>query len=196
MGLQEELSHTDRTVWYPTALIPCYYIRQGYTVFTFVCLCVCLCVCEHSIPLVWMGGMTYCSPRNVFDSCVKSWHYFRTDKILLETSFYWLSDDIVRSSVILLCFGFQLTERTLFQLDDSCPGTHAPLFDVLIRSLWLPPYQMHYNAGRFHGSRRKASDWSLSVCPSVCSSHFYQSHCNVVNWLTPLLMRSIGWVMS
>jgi len=43
------------------------YIRQGYTVFTFVCLSVCVCVCVHSVPLVWMGGMTYCSPRNVFE---------------------------------------------------------------------------------------------------------------------------------
>ena len=85
--------------------IPINYIRQvngvklgGYTVFT---LCVCLSVCAHSVPLVWMGGLTYCSPRNVglFDSCVKSWYYFRTDKILLETSFYWLSYDIVRFKI-------------------------------------------------------------------------------------------------
>jgi len=53
-----------------------------------------------SAPLfIWMGGMTYCSPRNVFDSCVKSWQYFRTDKILLETSLYWRFDDIVRFKI-------------------------------------------------------------------------------------------------
>jgi len=75
------------------------YICQGYTVFSFVCLCVCLCICVHSVPLVWMGGMTYCTPRNVCDSCAKSWLYFRTDKILLETSFYWLSDDVVRFKI-------------------------------------------------------------------------------------------------
>jgi len=46
-----------------------------------------------------MGGMTDCLPRNVFDSCVKSWHCFHTDKILLETSFYWLSDDTVRFKI-------------------------------------------------------------------------------------------------
>jgi len=38
--------------------------------------------------------------RNVFDSCVKSLKYFRTDNISLETSFYyWLSDDIVRFKI-------------------------------------------------------------------------------------------------
>ena len=58
-------------------------------VFTFVS------VCAHSVPLVWLGGML----RNVFDSCVKSWEYFRTDNISLETSFYWLSDDIVRFKI-------------------------------------------------------------------------------------------------
>jgi len=31
--------------------------------------------------------------------CVKSRHYFRADKMLLETSFYWLSDDIVRFKI-------------------------------------------------------------------------------------------------
>jgi len=56
-------------------------------------------ICAHSVPLVWMGRMTYCLPRNVFDSCMKSWHYFRMDKILLETSFYRLSDDIVRFKI-------------------------------------------------------------------------------------------------
>ena len=51
--------------------------------------CVSVCVCVHTLgPLVWMGGMKYCSPRNVFDSCTKSWQYVRTDNILLETSFY------------------------------------------------------------------------------------------------------------
>jgi len=35
-------------------------------------------------PFIWMGGMTYWSPRNVFDSWMGSWQYFRTDKILLE----------------------------------------------------------------------------------------------------------------
>jgi len=57
---------------------------------------VCLSVCAQLSP-VFNSGMTYCSPRNVFDSCVKSWQYFRTDKILLETSFYWLSDDVLSS---------------------------------------------------------------------------------------------------
>ena len=73
----------------------------GYTVFIFVyvCLSVCLCVRAHSVPLVWIGGMAYRSARNVFDSCVKSWHYFRTDKILLETPFYWLSGDVVRFKI-------------------------------------------------------------------------------------------------
>jgi len=43
------------------------------------------------VPIYLNGrnGVGYCSPRNVFDSCVKSWQYFRTDKILLEQSFYW-----------------------------------------------------------------------------------------------------------
>jgi len=42
--------------------------------------------------------MRYCSPRNAFDSCVKSWQYFCMDKILLETLFYWLSD-VVRFEI-------------------------------------------------------------------------------------------------
>jgi len=62
--------------------------------FHFCLTAICVYVCVHSVPLVWMGGMTYCSLRNVFDLCVKSWHYFHTDKIVLETSFYWLSGDI------------------------------------------------------------------------------------------------------
>jgi len=37
--------------------------------------------------------------RNVFDSCVKRLEYFRTDNMLLETSFYWLSEDIVRFKI-------------------------------------------------------------------------------------------------
>jgi len=77
-----------------------------YNCFHFcVCVCVCLCVCKHSVPLIWMGRMTYCSLRNVFDSCVKSWHYFRADKILFETSFYWLCDDIFRFKIeVGVCF--------------------------------------------------------------------------------------------
>jgi len=51
-----------------------------------------LCVCAHSVPLVWMDWML----RNIFDSCVKN---FRTDNISLETSFYWLSDDVVRFEI-------------------------------------------------------------------------------------------------
>jgi len=39
--------------------------------------------------------------RIVFDSCVKSWEYFRTDNISLETSLYWLSEDIVRFKIEL-----------------------------------------------------------------------------------------------
>jgi len=45
-------------------------------------------------PLVWMGRMTYFLHRNVFDSYVKSWQYFRTDKISLESTFHWLSEGI------------------------------------------------------------------------------------------------------
>jgi len=30
--------------------------------------------------------------RNILDSCVKSWQYFPTDKMSLETSFHWLSE--------------------------------------------------------------------------------------------------------
>ena len=37
--------------------------------------------------------------RNVLDSCVKSLHYFHTDSILLEMSFHWLYDDVVRFKI-------------------------------------------------------------------------------------------------
>ena len=72
-----------------------YHMRQGYTVFTFVCLTVSVSVSTQWAE--WRIG--YCLPRNVFDSCVKSGHYFCTDKILLETSFYCLSVDIVRFKI-------------------------------------------------------------------------------------------------
>ena len=62
-------------------------------------------VCEQSINRLWRHRCTAsvnlfarynCFNRNVFDSCVKSWEYFRSDSILLETSYSWLSDDVVR----------------------------------------------------------------------------------------------------
>jgi len=37
--------------------------------------------------------------RNVLDLCEKLTVFFRMDKILLETSFHWLSDDIVRFKI-------------------------------------------------------------------------------------------------
>jgi len=37
--------------------------------------------------------------RNVFDSCVKSWQYFHTDIIPLNSVNDWLSDDIVRFKI-------------------------------------------------------------------------------------------------
>jgi len=40
-----------------------------------------------------------CFNRNIFDSCVKSWEYFRSDNISLATSFSWLSDDKVRFKI-------------------------------------------------------------------------------------------------
>jgi len=42
-------------------------------------------------PFVWMGGMTYCSSRSVFDSCVKSWQYFRTGRSLTVRWLHWCS---------------------------------------------------------------------------------------------------------
>ena len=50
--------------------------------------CLSICVCA----LIWMG-------RNVFDSCMKSWEYFRTDGISLESMFHWLFDDLVRFKI-------------------------------------------------------------------------------------------------
>jgi len=40
-------------------------------------------------PMVWMGRMAYCLPRNVFDSCVKSWQDIVRDVVLL--AFWWYS---------------------------------------------------------------------------------------------------------
>jgi len=45
--------------------------------------------------------------RNVFDSCVESWRYFRTDNILLEMSFYWLSKIIVNFNIDGVCKNMQ-----------------------------------------------------------------------------------------
>jgi len=65
-------------------------------------------VCEQSINRLWRHRCTAsvnlfarynCFSRNVFDSCVKSWENFHSDNILLETSFSWLSDDIVRFKI-------------------------------------------------------------------------------------------------
>ena len=47
-----------------------------------------ICVCIVSI-----GDMTL---RNAFDSCVKSWQYFPTQNISLNSVYDWLSYDIVR----------------------------------------------------------------------------------------------------
>ena len=49
-------------------------------------------VCPH-----WPNGFNgLIFKRNVFNSCVKSWEYFRTDNTLLGSMSLWLSDDIVR----------------------------------------------------------------------------------------------------
>jgi len=65
-------------------------------------------ICAQSINKLWrhccmvsvnLFAWYNCSNRNIFDSCVKSWEYFRTDNILLETSLSWLSDDIVRFKI-------------------------------------------------------------------------------------------------
>jgi len=61
----------------------------GYYVFT----CVCVCARTQSHWFEWAEW------RNVFDSCVKSWEYFRTDNISLEMSFYWLSAVVVRFKI-------------------------------------------------------------------------------------------------
>jgi len=54
--------------------------------------------------LVWIGRKSYFLHRNVFDSYVKSWQYFRTDKISLESMFYWLCEDIVRFKIeVVVC---------------------------------------------------------------------------------------------
>jgi len=37
--------------------------------------------------------------RNVLDSCMKSGQYFCMDKISLEMSFHWLSEDIVKFKI-------------------------------------------------------------------------------------------------
>jgi len=69
------------------ALVFNYYIHQVNGVkladIVYSVLCVCLCVCAHAVSLVWMSGTMYCSLRNVLDSCVKSWEYFRMGNILM-----------------------------------------------------------------------------------------------------------------
>jgi len=65
-------------------------------------------VCEQSINRLWHHRCTAsvnlfarynCFNRNVFDSCVKSWEYFHSDNISVETSFSRLSDDTVRFKI-------------------------------------------------------------------------------------------------
>ena len=62
-------------------------------------------ICEQSINRLWRHRCTAsvnwynCFNRNIFDSCVKSWEFFRSDNISLETSFSWLFDDIVRFKI-------------------------------------------------------------------------------------------------
>jgi len=58
-----------------------YYIRQGYTVFTFVCLS----VSTQSHRFEWAKWRIV--RREKYLTLVKSWHYFHTDKIVLEMSF-------------------------------------------------------------------------------------------------------------
>ena len=90
--------------------------------------------------LVWMGRMTYCSPRNVSDSCVKSWRYFRTDRILLETSFYWLSGNIVTSQVqdrcwVLreICRNITVNKYTMAVVTSRRPSASRPTLILSVR---------------------------------------------------------------
>jgi len=56
-----------------------------------VCLCVCVCTRVHSVPLVWVGGMTFCI-RLVREK-LRIFPYGQ------YMSIYWLSGDIVRFKV-------------------------------------------------------------------------------------------------
>jgi len=55
-------------------------------------------VTEIFAPLFqWRMGLF--SHRNIFDSYVKSWEYFGTDNITLESAFRWLSEDVLKFEV-------------------------------------------------------------------------------------------------
>jgi len=81
-------------------------------------------VCEQSINRLWRHRCTVsvnlfvwynCFNRNTFNSCVKSWEYFRSDNISLETSLSWLYDDIVR-------FKMEMGLRRNVQKCTPCPS--------------------------------------------------------------------------
>jgi len=52
-------------------------------------------VCPHSP--YGFNGLIF--KRNVFDFCVKSWEYFHTHSISLESTFRWLSKNILKFEV-------------------------------------------------------------------------------------------------
>jgi len=54
----------------------------------------CVCACAHSVPLVWVGGMTY-----YIQLVHEKLRIFPYGNVSLETSFYWLSEDIVRFKI-------------------------------------------------------------------------------------------------
>jgi len=58
----------------------------------------CMCVSVRT-GMKGRNDVLFAEKCRLFDSCVKSWEYFRTDNILLETSFYWLSDDVARFKI-------------------------------------------------------------------------------------------------
>ena len=54
-----------------------------------------------------MGRMAYFLHKNVFASYVKILEYFHTDKISLESTFHWLSEDTVKFAVdVVVCAKF------------------------------------------------------------------------------------------
>ena len=116
---------------------------RGYTVM----LSVLLSFCAQSINRLRHHRCTasvnlfarYCFNRNIFDSCVKSWEYFCSDNISLETSFSWLSDDVFRFKIEMGVVKKCTKMSTPFQMNFSAQKyashtTSVVIDDVIIIS--------------------------------------------------------------
>jgi len=92
-----------------------------------------------------------CFNRNIFVSCVKSWEYFRSDNISLETSLSWLSGDIVRFKIEMGVEEKCTKMLTPFPMDFLHTPRHAVIIDdvIIVSTRLLHSTHVHYLGGAY-----------------------------------------------